>query len=152
MNWAGPLEVAVRSLSWLWAYQFCRYWEGNPSDVHLEVIKSFYQHGTYLYRHLEFYTSPNNHLVGEATALYLLGSFFPEFDESPAWRKRAWYVLVAETQRQFYEDGGSTEQATSYHHYCLGFFVLAVLTRLHQGQTVPEAMLNRLEAAFEFSM
>ena len=115
------------------------------------LINSFYHHGAYLYRHLEIYTSPNNHLVGEATALYLLGCFFPEFDESPAWRERGWNVLLTEPERQFYEDGGSTEQATFYHHYCLGFF-----SRRHDphfaGYSVPESMRERLESACEFGM
>ena len=152
VNWAGPLEVAVRALTWLWVYQFCRDWDGLTPEVHLDVIKSFYRHGAYLYRHLEVYTSPNNHLVGEATALYLLGCFFPEFDQSRAWQERGWDVLAAEPERQFFADGGSTEQSTSYHHYCLGFFFLAVLTRLRQKQPVHEAMLRRLEAACEYSM
>jgi hypothetical protein len=152
VNWAGPLEVALRSMNWIWAYQFCRDWEGLSANDHLQVIKSCYQHGAFLYRHLEVYSSPNNHLVGEATALYLLGSFFPEFDRSAAWRNRAWSILESHSDRQFHDDGGSTEQATSYHHYCLGFFVLAVLTRMRQDLPVPAAMLERLEAAFSFSM
>ena len=57
--------------------------------------------------------------------------------------RSGWDVLVAEPERQFYADGGSTEQATSYHHYCLGFFLLAVLTRLRQRLPVPESMLER---------
>jgi hypothetical protein len=152
VNWAGPLEVALRSMNWLWEYQFCRSWPELSADDHLRLIKSFYQHGAYLYRHLELYSSPNNHLVGEATALYLLGSFFPEFAESVAWKNRAWSILDSQPERQFYEDGGSTEQAASYHHYCLGFFVLAVLTRLRQNLPVRPAMLERLQAAFTFSM
>jgi hypothetical protein len=152
VNWAGPLEVAVRSMNWIWAYQFCRSWEGLSADDHLQLIKGCYQHGVYLYRHLEVYSSPNNHLVGEATALYLLASFFPEFNESATWREKAWRILESQPKEQFYEDGGSTEQATSYHHYCLGFFVLAVLTRMRQELPVPQAMLERVEAAFSFSM
>jgi hypothetical protein len=152
VNWAGPLEVAVRALAWLWAYQFCRTWQDLPSDSHFQWIQSFYQHGAYLRRHLEFYTSPNNHLVGEATALYLLGCFFPEFDESPDWQCLAWDVLAAEPERQFFEDGGTTEQATFYHHYCLGFFLLAVLTRQRRGEPVPRTMLDRLETALNFGL
>ena len=152
VNWASPLEVALRSMSWLWAYQFSRSWNGLSPEGHLQLVKAFYQHAIYLDRHLEIYSSPNNHLVGEATALYLLGSFFPEFDQSAAWRDRAWTILEQEPDRQFYEDGGSTEQATSYHHYCLGFFVLAVLTRMRQALHVPQDMLDRLEAACSFSM
>jgi hypothetical protein len=152
VNWAGPLEVAVRAMSWLWAYQFCRRWDGISAQDHLEIIKAFYRHGVYLHRHMEVYSSPNNHLVGEATALYLLGCFFPEFDKSTGWRKRGWEVISQEADQQFYNDGGSTEQATSYHHYCLGFFLLAVLTRQCRGELVPKTILQRLQSALEFSM
>ena len=152
VNWAAPLEVAVRALSWLWAYQFCRHWQGIPAGAHLSLIKGLYLHGTYLHRHLEVYSSPNNHLVGEAVALFLLGTFFSEFDESPAWRCRGWETLISEPRRQFYDDGVSTEQSTSYHFYCLGFFLLAILTRLRGGDPVPQEMLQRVERAMEFGM
>jgi hypothetical protein len=152
INWAGPLEVATRALSWLWAFQFCRGWGYIERDCHFLLIKSFYEHGVHLHRHLEFYTSANNHLVGEATALYCLGCFFPEFDESRAWRRQGWRVLETEFARQFYEDGGSTEQATYYHNYCLGFFLIGILLRQRRDEPVAEPMLRRLEKALEFTM
>jgi hypothetical protein len=152
INWAGPLEVASRALAWLWAYQFCRRWGGVDPEQHFALIKSFYEHGAHLYRHLEFYTSANNHLVGEATALYCLGCFFPEFDESQAWRRLGWNVLENEIARQFYADGGSTEQATFYHNYCLGFFLIGFILRQRRGELVPEVMVRRLEKALEFTM
>jgi hypothetical protein len=152
INWTGPLEVAVRALSWLWAYQLCRGCDALKPDAHLAIIASLYQHGMYLNRHMEFYTSPNNHLIGEATALYLLGCFFPEFDESAAWRHRGWSVLTSEIETQYHADGGSTEQAIFYHNYCLGFFLIAVLTRLQRHEPVPEALFLRLERALDFVM
>ena len=152
INWAGPLEVAVRSISWIWTLQFCRCWNGFDDELYLKLLKSFYEHGAYLHRHLEVYSSPNNHLVGEALALYFLGSFFPQFDEAPAWRRRGWSILEKEPARQFYSDGGSTEQAAFYHNYCLGFFLLAILLRRKQELPVPESMLQRIERALEFSM
>ena len=60
--------------------------------------------------------------------------------------------LPAKSRRQYFADGGSTEQSTSYHHYCLGFFLLAVLTRIRRGEPVPDSMRERLAAAFDFSM
>ena len=152
VHWASALEVAVRSLSWLWSYQFCRPEFPISADAHLAWIQSFYQHGAYLHRHLSYYFSPNNHLIGEATALYLLGCFFPEFDESAAWREHGWSVVSEYHQRQYYADGGSTEQATFYHNYCLGFLLLAVLTRQRQKNPVPEEMLACIERALQFTM
>jgi hypothetical protein len=152
VNWSSALEVAQRSLSWLWAYQFCRSWDGAPADLHLEWIQSLYRHGAYLHRHLSFYFSPYNHLIGEATGLYLLGCFFPEFDEAAAWRERGWGVLEREITNQFHDDGGNVEQATFYHHYCLGFYLLALLARQRREESVPQMMRERIERAVEFSM
>jgi uncharacterized heparinase superfamily protein len=152
INWVSALEVAVRAISWLTTYQLCRTWQNIPADSHYKLISSLYLHGSYLYRNLSFYSSPYNHLVGESTALYLLGCFFPEFDESAAWRRTAWDVLTSQIGQQFHSDGGNVEQATFYHHYCLGFYLLAVLTRLRRGEAVPSSMQHRLEQAFEFSM
>lgn len=149
VHWASALEVAVRALSWLWCYQFCR---GQAGQMHLAWIKSFYQHGYYLHRHLSYYSSPNNHLIGEAAALYLLGCFFPEFDEAASWRSRGWSVLVEHHGNQYYQDGGSTEQATFYHNYCLGFLLLAVLVRQRRGESVEGKMLDAIERALEFTM
>ena len=119
---------------------------------HLNWIKAFYHHGHYLHRHLSYYFSPNNHLIGEATALYLLGCFFPEFEEADQWRDHGWSAISRYYAQQYYEDGGSTEQSTFYHNYCLGFLLLVVLQRQVRGETVPREMLNRIERALEFTM
>ena len=152
VHWASSLEVAMRSLSWIWSYQFCRPHLPLEATAQLAWIQSFYQHGAYLHRHLSYYFSPNNHLIGEATALYLLGCFFPEFDESAAWRQHGWSVMAAYYPQQYYADGGSTEQATFYHNYCLGFFLLAILVRQRRAEAVPEEMLAYIERALEFTM
>jgi hypothetical protein len=116
------------------------------------MIQSFYRHGAYLARHIERYSSPNNHWIGEAAALYMLGSFFPEFDEAEQWKILAWDILATEPENQFYADGGSTEHSNSYHHYGLGFYLLAMLVRLRQRLPIPEIMRDRLEKALEFSL
>ncbi|MEK6250148.1 MAG: heparinase II/III family protein, partial [Planctomycetales bacterium] len=151
VHWASALEVAVRSLSWLWSYQFLRGYT-ITAESHLAWIRAFYQHGYYLHRHLSYYSSPNNHLIGEATALYLLGCFFPEFDEADAWCSQGWTVLSEHLDNQYYQDGGSTEQATFYHNYCLGFLLLAVLQKQRRGEVVAANMLDGIERALEFTM
>jgi len=152
INWASGLEVAMRALSWLWTYQLCRPWEGLDAELHERFLGSLAQHGEYLFENLSFYSSPFNHLVGESTLLYLLGSFLTQAEGSSSWRQRGWEVLVGEVEKQFHSDGGSVEQATSYHHFSLGFFLLAVIVRLRRGEQVPAPMWARLEQALEFSM
>ncbi len=152
INWASALEVAMRTFAWLWSYQFLRPLDEISAESHLKWIQAFYHNGHFLHRHLSYYFSPNNHLIGEATALYLIGCLFPEFDEAAEWRDHGWRAVEEYYGDQYYEDGGSTEQATFYHNYCLGFLLLAILARQKRGERVPDEMLERIESALEFTM
>src|SRR5437762_5063470 len=106
----------------------------------------------FLHRHLELYASPFNHLVGEATVLYLLGVLFPEFKESLAWRRRGRQVLEERLSQQFHADGGSVEQATLYHHATLGFYLLAALVGRANREEFSSDVWNAIERGIEFSM
>jgi hypothetical protein len=152
VNWTSALEIAVRSLAWLWAYFCCLHASAMTPQRHFVLLKSLYQHGQYLERHLSFYFSPYNHLIGEATALYGLGLLFPEFRCASRWRETGWRILSQEVDKQFYADGGTVEQTTSYHHFTLGFYLFAViLQRLNVGE-IDVPMWQRLEQAMAFAM
>ena len=152
IHWSSAIEVAVRAMNWIWAYQLCRDQKYLTPEEHLDWIKAFYQHGSYLHRHISYYYSPNNHIIAEATGLFLLGCFFPEFDESEAWRIHGWKVLEDFFAQQYYDDGGSTEQATFYHNYCLGFLILAVLVRQARDEPVPEKLKQTIERGLNFTL
>jgi hypothetical protein len=152
VNWASPLEPAYRAFSWLWAYYFTLDDPDFDADDHYVWLEGFLDHGRFLHRHLELWASPFNHLIGEATALYLLGVLFPEFGESAAWRRRGRHVLETRLPQQFYADGGSVEQATLYHHATLGFYLLAALVGRANGEEFPRAVWSAIERAIEFSM
>ena len=152
VNWTSALEIAVRSLAWLWAYFCCLPATAMTPQRHLALLKSLYQHGQYLERHLSFYFSPYNHLIGEATALFCLGLLLPELRCAARWKETGWRILKQEVAKQFYADGGTVEQTTSYHHFTLGFYLLAViLQRLNVGE-VDTSTWQRLEKAMEFAM
>ena len=152
VNWASPLEPAYRALSWLWAYHFCLDAPDLGEEVHAEWLRSFHDHGRFLYRHLELYASPFNHLIGEATILYLLGLLMPEFRDAAAWRERGRRVLIERLADQFHSDGGTVEQATFYHHATLGFYLMAALLARRNGDDLPESIWRAIEKAIEFSM
>jgi hypothetical protein len=152
INWANPLEPAYRSLSWLWAYHFCLEAPSMDEHAHARWLAAFHDHGRFLYPRLELYSSPFNHLIGEATALYLLGLTFPEFKAAAAWRARGRHILESRLHEQFYGDGGTVEQATLYHHATLGFYLLAALAGRAAGDGFPLAVWQAIERAIEFSM
>ncbi len=152
VNWASALEVAMRSLSWIWAYSFCLQSAAMTPELHARLVRMLNLHGHYVHRHLSFFTSPYNHLVGEATALFFLGTLFPEFKEAETWRDKGWAILVMEVNKQFHSDGMSVEQAMSYHHFTLGLYLQVMLLAQLNGMPIPIVMRERLEKALEFSM
>jgi len=152
INWASALEVAIRSLSWCWA---CALFEGSPSLTparRRRILGSLSEHAHYIERHLSFYFSPYNHLIGEATALFVMGSVLPWLRPAARWRTRGWAILEAEMPKQYHEDGGTVEQATGYHHFTLGFHLQSVLVKRHVEGKSGGRMWSDLEKAIAFSM
>jgi hypothetical protein len=149
VNWSCALEPAFRSWSWLWAYHLsANAWD---DDFHLQWLRGFHDHGHFLARHMEHYSSPYNHLIGEAAALFALGCCFPEFDESATWREQGRKVLEGRLSDQFYPDGGTVEQSTFYHHATTGFYLLAVLVGRANGQEFSPSVWAAIERAIDFS-
>lgn len=152
VNWTSALEVAVRSIAWSWVYGFIRSAPSVDEESRRVLLGSLSLHGLYIEGHLSHYFSPYNHLVGEAAALFILGASFPYLEGAARWEQKGWGLLERILPEQFHEDGGSVEQASSYHHFTLGFYLQAALQRLARGDAVPERVWQRLESALEFSI
>lgn len=143
VNWSCALEPAFRGFSWLWAYALT---SARLDDAfHLEWLTGLHDHGRFIEQHLEHYSSPFNHLIGEAAALFLLGAMFPEFADAARWRASARAVLEGRLDEQFYGDGGSVEQSTFYHHATVGYYLLAACA----GRAIDEPLSPRVWAAIE---
>jgi hypothetical protein len=152
INWTSALEVALRTISWIWAYFFCLEAQSLDAPSHAIILRALQLHGRFISRNLSFYVSPYNHLIGEATALFVLGTLFPEFHEAERWHKKGWAILNSEITKQFHRDGVSVEQAFSYHHFTLGFYLMAIILAECDGQSPEPIVRERLERALEFSM
>lgn len=152
VNWSCALEPAFRVWSWLWAYHFCAGDAALDEGTHALWLTSFEDHGRFLYRHLEYYSSPYNHLIGEASALYALGLMFPEMPEAVRWRRRGRHTLESKVEMEFHADGSTVEQSTFYHHATLGFYILAAVLGERNGDLFPPKVHTAIEQGIEFSM
>lgn len=152
MGWACALEPAYRVLTWSWIYGMCREGLGSAPDFHVKWIGSFYDHGWFLSRHLERFSSPYNHLIGESCALFLVGLLFPEFEDASSWERTGRALLEQRLADQFYPDGACVEQATCYHHATLACYLLAALAAEAHGRPLSDDVWAHLERAGEFSM
>jgi hypothetical protein len=139
INWASSLEVAFRSLSWLWVYFLL---EGTPAmtpEFREQWLRAMALSGRHIELYLSTYFSPNTHLLGEAVALFFIGTLCPELRSSPRWRRRGWEIVLRESGRQVRPDGFFFEQSTYYHVYALDFLLHArVLASLNEMPFPPE--------------
>ncbi len=152
VNWTSSLELAVRALAWIWAYFLCLGSKYFNASFHFLFLKSIYEHGLHMADHLSTYSSPYNHLIGEAAGLHVIGSLFSQLKAAPAWEDLGWSLLERNIEQQFFDDGMCVEQATFYHHFTLGFYLQSLMLRKANHKPVSEKMLIMIEKALEVSM
>jgi heparinase II/III-like protein len=142
INWASTLEVAFRSLSWLWIRNLLAGCQDIPATFPTELISALRKNGRYIERYLSKYFSPNTHLLGEAVALFYIGTLCPEIAEAKRWRQLGWKIVVRESEHQVRLDGVYFEQALYYHVYALDFFLYARMLAARNGILIPETFDN----------
>jgi len=146
INWGSTLEVAFRSLSWIWVDQLLA-GAAECADFRAEMAPALAFHGRYIERYLSTYFSPNTHLLGEAAALFFLGILYPRMPGAARWKEAGWRIVLREAGRQVRPDGVYFEQSLYYHVYALDFFVHARLLAARNGVKIPaayEAVVGRM--------
>jgi hypothetical protein len=127
INWASMLELAFRSISWLWALNmFAGDADRDRAPWLVDLLLGLDRQLTQIERNLSYYFSPNTHLLGEALALYVAGQALPMLGASGRRAGIGRRVLLAEMDRQIAADGGHCERSTHYHRYALDFYLLAL--------------------------
>ncbi len=158
INWASMLELAMRSLSWIWALEcFVEPIDGDGgpgvvADGHpwiVDLLLGLDRQLRLVEQNLSTYFSPNTHLLGEALALYVAGRTLPELRRAPAWSALGRRVLVDQMAHQIEPDGGHVERSFHYHRYTLDFYLLALtVARLTGDDPRPFAEAARRLARF----
>ncbi len=136
INWASTLEVAFRSLSWIWVDHLLRD-AVQYSEWRAELLSELALHGHYIERYLSTYFSPNTHLLGEAAAMFFLGALYPQLPHAERWRQDGWKIVLHEAGRQVRPDGVHFEQSLYYHVYALDFFLYARMIAAQNDLHVP---------------
>jgi|SRR5579862_830730 len=144
INWASSLEVAFRSLSWLWTYQLLQGAPGVP-DFRDEWLGSLALHGRHLERYLSTYFSPNTHLLGEGVGLFFLGVLCPELSAAERWKNLGWEIVLRGADHQVQPDGFHFEQSTYYHVYALDFFLHSAILATLNNIPIPSRFERVLE-------
>jgi hypothetical protein len=137
INWGSSLEVAFRSFSWLWVRALTAKCPALPPTFESDLLRALAGNGRYIERYLSTYFSPNTHLLGEAAALFFLGTLCPQLASAGRWRDQGWRIVLQEANRQVRGDGVYFEQSLYYHVYALDFFLHARLLAARNGMEIP---------------
>ncbi|HJX91739.1 MAG TPA: alginate lyase family protein [Pyrinomonadaceae bacterium] len=152
INWSSSLEVAFRSLSWLWALYFFKEAEALDDATFARITKFLYLNALHLETFLSTYYSPNTHLTGEALGLFFIGSIFPEFKDAKRWRDTGLEILTEQLDKQVQPDGIYFEQTSYYHRYTTDFYLHLKISLMLNGEPFPSKLDTKLQQLVDHLM
>jgi hypothetical protein len=152
INWQSSLELAIRSISWMWTLFLLLPSESLDEEKARRICASLFEQLDHVYRYPSTYSSPNTHLIGEAAALFLGGLLFTELPRAEHWRQFGAITLLNEMQRQVSEDGVYCELSSYYHCYATDFYLQVFALSRWNRVPLPEWMWTRLSHMLEFVM
>jgi hypothetical protein len=133
-NWTCAMEVALRAINLLAAFERVRASPQFGKDDLLFFLQLMQQHGRYIRDNLEFsYIATSNHYLSDVAGLLWLGVMLPELREAHAWREFGLTELLREMYKQILPDGADYESSTGYHRFVLELFLYSfALCREHE--------------------
>jgi hypothetical protein len=156
VNWCVSLEHAIRlvngSFAWfLLGGESSMIFEGEAGRAFRDRwLESIYKHCHFIRRHWSRHSSANNHLLGEATGLFIGALTWPLWRESAQWEREARAELDREALEQTFADGVNKEQAVWYHHAVADMMLIAGLIARANARDFAEEYWSRLEVMLEF--
>jgi hypothetical protein len=124
VNWNCAMEVALRSMNLLAAFElFLRSPQMNETEL-AELLRMFDQHGAHIRRNLEYsHIATSNHYLADMVGLLWLGVSLPELEAAQEWREFGLQELFSEMDKQLLSDGADYEASTGYHRLKLELFL-----------------------------
>lgn len=145
-NWMSPLEAGTRLVVWSQTLAGMR-GAGAPDNARAaRITRALVRQADFLAEHFSQWVIPNNHLIGEAAALFAFCTYWPEFTDSAARMQRAERTLLAEVARQVLEDGFAYECSVNYHLYVLDWLLLYLHAKALRAETPPAEIVRAATA------
>ena len=152
INWISSLEIAFRSISWIWSLYFFRHSTALTPELFWQALKVLYLNARHIETYLSTYFSPNTHLTGEALGLYYLGTIFPEFTDALSWRNSGRKILLEQLPLHVKTDGVYFEQSSYYHRYTTDFYMHFRLLAELNNDPLPGVVNDKLQKLLDHLM
>lgn len=116
ISWTSAMELAIRSINWMFALAFVQAAGRNITALKIGIINMV----DYLTKHYSRYSSANNHLLVEATAIGIAGYAY----HFKPWQELALRLLTEELSKQNYSDGVNKELSLHYQTFGMEAYLL----------------------------
>ncbi|MCA1593694.1 MAG: heparinase II/III family protein [Acidobacteria bacterium] len=150
-NWACAMEVALRAVNLLAAFQlFRRAPEMDAANLSMPLAL-FDEHGAHIRRNLEFsHIATSNHYLSDVAGLFWLGVCLPELEAAREWREFGLREMLREMDKQVLADGADAEASTGYHRLVLELFLYSFILARENGIEIETRYLQTLRAMLEY--
>ncbi|MCD8291925.1 MAG: heparinase II/III family protein [Prevotella sp.] len=146
ISWTSVMELAIRSISWMYALAFLKKRGGVDEKLLYGLEIGILNMVAYISRHYSRFSSANNHLIVEATAMGLAGYAFGY----SKWKSLAIKILTKELPKQNYVDGVNKELSLHYQTFVMEAYALIAHVVKCAGDVVPDTWLPFLEEMSKF--
>lgn len=136
INWASSLEIAFRSVSWIWTLQLLHGSRALTPERHVRALGVLARGARHVEQNLSTWFSPNTHLTGEALALFSIGCGVPALRGATRWRTLGGEILAEWMPHHVLSDGTYVEQSTWYARYTADFLVHGIVIGEHAGAPI----------------
>ncbi len=152
IHWTDSSVIGIRVIVWLLVLPFLSGSNSLTPQAMISIRKSLWAQVRHIERFLSTYTSPNTHLIGEATAMFLAGLFLPDHKEAARWKRTSQAILEEAIMVQFSEDGFYRERSIYYHCYAIEFYLLVLRAAQMYEVTLKGEVWQGVERALEALM
>ncbi|HEX6285105.1 MAG TPA: alginate lyase family protein [Pyrinomonadaceae bacterium] len=150
-NWSCAMEVALRAMNILVAFEHFRSSPQLDADALQFVLRLLQQHGRYIQNNLEFsYIATSNHYLSDVTGLLWLGVLLPELREGNHWRDFGLAELLREMDKQILGDGADFESSTGYHRFVCELFLYSFALCRERKIEIPKRYWTKLQQMLEY--
>ncbi len=148
INWPSGIELACRIISIL-VVTTCA---NNFASEKLKnkIHNSLAIHGYWLMRYPSRFSSANNHLISEASALFILGLLAPNLPNAKTWYSYGKKTLINEATKQIYSDGVGAEQSPTYTAFTVEWLLLCGTIGKDLNDDFPQEYWQRIEKCGEY--
>ncbi len=150
INWASSLELAYRSIAWIWVVQMFHAVKPLP-EAFLHLFCNFLSlQAEHIEHNLSVYYSPNTHLTGEALGLFYIGTFFKGTGPARVWTEKGKEILLECLSKHVLSDGGYMERSLWYHRYSLDIYLHFLLLAKANDIALPGEVEEKILQLGEF--